>query len=95
MGCDMGSNQFRADIPRLARLYMDGRLNLDDMLTASLPLEEINQGADKDFTFVSYAVLDDEFPDSITACDSWLITGSASPETAPGKAGRGAVGKAY
>lgn len=44
MGCDMGSNQFRTDIPRLARLYMDGRLNLDDMLTARIKLNEINQG---------------------------------------------------
>lgn len=44
MGCDMGSNQFRTDMPRLARLYMDGRLNLDDMLTDRLPLTKINTG---------------------------------------------------
>jgi S-(hydroxymethyl)glutathione dehydrogenase/alcohol dehydrogenase len=44
MGCDMGSNQFRVDMPRLARLYMDGRLNLDDMLTDRLPLSRINDG---------------------------------------------------
>lgn len=44
MGCDMGSNQFRTDMPRLARLYMDGRLNLDDMLTDRLPLSQINDG---------------------------------------------------
>ena len=44
MGCDMGSNQFRTDRPRLVRLYMDGRLNLDDMLTARLPLSQINEG---------------------------------------------------
>lgn len=44
MGCDMGSNQFRTDMPRLARLYMDGRLNLDDMLTDRLPLSQINKG---------------------------------------------------
>ena len=43
-GCDMGSNQFRTDMPRLAKLYMDGRLNLDDFLTARLPLTEINEG---------------------------------------------------
>lgn len=49
MGCDMGSNQFRTDMPRLVRLYMDGRLNLDDMLTARLPLSKINDGfADMD-----------------------------------------------
>ena len=44
MGCDMGSNQFRTDMPRLARLYLDGRLNLDDMLTGRLPLSRINDG---------------------------------------------------
>jgi S-(hydroxymethyl)glutathione dehydrogenase/alcohol dehydrogenase len=44
MGCDMGSNQFRTDMPRLARLFMDGRLNLDDMLTDRLPLNKINDG---------------------------------------------------
>jgi S-(hydroxymethyl)glutathione dehydrogenase/alcohol dehydrogenase len=44
MGCDMGSNQFRTDMPRLARLYMDGRLNLDDMLTTRLTLAQINDG---------------------------------------------------
>ena len=44
MGCDMGSNQFRTDMPRLARLYLDGRLQLDAMLTARLPLAQINAG---------------------------------------------------
>ena len=44
MGCDMGSNQFRTDMPRLARYYLDGRLKLDEMLTARLPLGQINQG---------------------------------------------------
>lgn len=44
MGCDMGSNQFRTDMPRLVRLYLDGRLKLDEMLTSRLPLERINEG---------------------------------------------------
>lgn len=43
-GCDMGSNQFRTDMPRLARFYLEGRLNLDDMLTARMPLAKINEG---------------------------------------------------
>lgn len=43
-GCDMGSNQFPTDMNRLVRLYLDGRLNLDDMLTARLPLQKINEG---------------------------------------------------
>jgi S-(hydroxymethyl)glutathione dehydrogenase / alcohol dehydrogenase len=44
MGCDMGSNRFRIDMPRIARLYLDGRLNLDDMITGRIPLSDINQG---------------------------------------------------
>lgn len=44
MGCDMGSNQFRTDMQRLVAFYLDGRLNLDDMLTGRLPLSKINDG---------------------------------------------------
>lgn len=43
-GCDMGSNQFRTDMPRLVDLYMDGRLNLDDFLTNRIALSEVNEG---------------------------------------------------
>lgn len=44
MGCDMGSNQFRTDMQRLCKFYLDGRLNLDAMLTGRLPLGKINDG---------------------------------------------------
>lgn len=44
MGCDMGSNQFRTDMPRLVRLYLDGRLKLDELKTATIPLERVNEG---------------------------------------------------
>ena len=44
MGCDMGSNRFRVDMPRYAELYMDGRLNLDDMMSRQISLDEINDG---------------------------------------------------
>lgn len=43
-GSMMGSNQFRTDIPALIRMYMDGRLKLDEMVSARLVLEEINEG---------------------------------------------------
>ena len=33
-------------------------------------------GCHSGFTFESWAVLDGEFPPSVTACDGWLITGS-------------------
>jgi len=46
-GCNMGSSDFRRDIPKYIDWYLDGRLNLDEMVTARLSLEEINQGFDQ------------------------------------------------
>jgi S-(hydroxymethyl)glutathione dehydrogenase/alcohol dehydrogenase len=43
-GSMMGSNQFRTDLPNLVRLYLDGRLKLDEMVSARLSLPEINEG---------------------------------------------------
>ena len=43
-GSNMGSNQFRTDMPRLVDMYLDGRLMLDEMVSARISLEEINQG---------------------------------------------------
>lgn len=53
---------------------------LPDIKTAHGDFDDLfrNLLDDEDFDFVSYAVLNDEFPDSITTCDAWLITGSAS-----------------
>lgn len=45
-GCDMGSTRFRIDIPHYVKLYLDGRINLDDMVSQRLPLERINDGFD-------------------------------------------------
>ena len=42
----MGSNRFRVDIPRYVDLYLDGRLKLDQMVSARRPIEEINQAFD-------------------------------------------------
>lgn len=42
-GCLMGSNRFRVDMPRILDLYRQGRLELDEMITARLPLTAINQ----------------------------------------------------
>lgn len=46
-GSNMGSNRFRVDVPRYVQMYLDGRLNLDDMVTNRLPLEAINEGFDE------------------------------------------------
>ena len=45
-GSMMGSNRFRLDMPWLCDLYMAGRLQLDEMVTAHRPLSEINEGYD-------------------------------------------------
>ena len=43
-GSMMGSNQFRTDMPNMVRMYLDGRLMLDEMVSARMPLEQINEG---------------------------------------------------
>ena len=43
-GCAMGSNRFRTDMPRLIELYRQDRLYLDDWISGTIKLEEINEG---------------------------------------------------
>lgn len=43
-GSSMGSNQFRTDIPRMIDMYLAGRLLLDEMVSARIQLDEINEG---------------------------------------------------
>ena len=43
-GCTMGSNRFRIDIPRWLDFYRQGRLSLDDLVTARIGLDEVNAG---------------------------------------------------
>ena len=43
-GSVMGSNHFRVDMPRLVEFYLNGKLLLDDWITAKLKLSEINEG---------------------------------------------------
>ncbi len=43
-GSMMGSNQFRTDIPALISMYMDGRLKLDEMVSARMGLDDVNDG---------------------------------------------------
>jgi S-(hydroxymethyl)glutathione dehydrogenase/alcohol dehydrogenase len=42
VGSLMGSARLSIDIPRLVELYQQGRLKLDELITARYPLEEIN-----------------------------------------------------
>jgi Zn-dependent alcohol dehydrogenase len=42
-GSVMGSARLSVDVPRLVRLYRQGRLKLDELITARYPLERINE----------------------------------------------------
>lgn len=42
IGVTMGSTNPRKDIPMYARMYLDGRLNLDDLVSREIALDEIN-----------------------------------------------------
>jgi len=43
LGCMMGSNRFRTDMPRYVELYRRGQLRLDEMISARLPLDRVNE----------------------------------------------------
>jgi S-(hydroxymethyl)glutathione dehydrogenase / alcohol dehydrogenase len=43
-GSAMGSNRFRVDMPRYVDLYLDGRLKLDELVSARISLDEVNDG---------------------------------------------------
>jgi S-(hydroxymethyl)glutathione dehydrogenase/alcohol dehydrogenase len=42
-GSFMGSNRFRVDMPRFVDFYLQGRLHLDDMVSARIGLEDVNE----------------------------------------------------
>jgi S-(hydroxymethyl)glutathione dehydrogenase/alcohol dehydrogenase len=43
VGSPMGSTRLAVDVPRLVELYRQGRLKLEELITARYPLEEINE----------------------------------------------------
>ena len=43
-GSSMGSNRFRDDMPRYVELYLQGRLKLDELVSARIGLEQVNEG---------------------------------------------------
>ena len=43
-GSMLGSNQFRTDMPRFVDMYLDGRLRLDEMMSKTIGLDEVNDG---------------------------------------------------
>ena len=46
-GSFMGSNRFRFDMPKYIEFYLDGRLRLDEMISARLPLDRVNEAFDR------------------------------------------------
>ena len=46
-GSFMGSNRFRFDMPKYIEFYLDGRLHLDEMISARIKLDEVNEGFDR------------------------------------------------
>ncbi|TWI69146.1 S-(hydroxymethyl)glutathione dehydrogenase/alcohol dehydrogenase [Pseudoduganella lurida] len=43
-GSAFGGARGRTDVPRIVDWYMEGKLNIDDLITHTLPLERINEG---------------------------------------------------
>jgi len=46
-GCIMGSRNFREAIPSYIELYKQGRLKLDELLSATITLDDVNEAFDK------------------------------------------------
>ena len=46
-GSLMGSNRFRVDMPRLVDFYMAGKLQLDDLISGRIKLDQVNEGFDE------------------------------------------------
>ncbi len=47
IGSMMGDNRFRTDMPRYVDFYLSGQLKLDEMISARLPLAEVNHAFDE------------------------------------------------
>ncbi len=45
-GSAFGGARGRTDVPKIVEWYMEGRINIDDLITHTMPLERINDGFD-------------------------------------------------
>ena len=45
-GTAFGGAKGRSDVPRIVDWYMDGKINIDDLITHTMPLEDINRAFD-------------------------------------------------
>lgn len=46
-GSAFGGARGRTDVPKIVDWYMDGKINIDDLITDVIPLDQINQGFEK------------------------------------------------
>jgi S-(hydroxymethyl)glutathione dehydrogenase/alcohol dehydrogenase len=46
IGSAFGGARGRTDVPKIVDWYMDGKINIDDLITHTMPLEQINEGFD-------------------------------------------------
>ena len=47
LGCAMGSNRFRVDMPRYVDFYLAGRLKLDNLVAKHIKLDQVNDALDE------------------------------------------------
>ena len=45
-GTAFGGARGRTDVPKIVDWYMDGKINIDDLITHTMPLDDINRGFD-------------------------------------------------
>ena len=45
-GTAFGGARGRTDVPKIVDWYMDGKINVDDLITHTMPLDDINNGFD-------------------------------------------------
>jgi S-(hydroxymethyl)glutathione dehydrogenase/alcohol dehydrogenase len=45
-GSAFGGARGRTDVPTIVDWYMDGKINIDELITHTMPLEDINKGFD-------------------------------------------------
>lgn len=46
MGSAFGGARGRTDVPKIVDWYMEGKINIDDLITHTMPLDRINEGFD-------------------------------------------------
>ena len=45
-GSALGGARGRTDVPKIVDWYMDGKINIDDLITHTMPIQDINKGFD-------------------------------------------------